>query len=97
MTLRFGETRISPIPAVASRKAFCVNNNMTLLNRFFGRFRQHWRANWKGHLQTLAVAAVVLVGVQAWQTRGVPTGLAPNVNLVIVQPDGAVTQSNLQQ
>lgn len=70
---------------------------MTLFKRLFSRAREHWRANWKSHLRTLVVGAVVLVGVQAWQTRGVPSGLAPNVDLVIVQPDGSSTHSTLAQ
>jgi thiol-disulfide isomerase/thioredoxin len=70
---------------------------MALFTRHFGRVREHLSANWKSHVRTLVVAAVVLLGVQAWQTRGVPSGLAPNVNLVIVQPDGISTQSTLNQ
>lgn len=70
---------------------------MNLLKRLFGQTREHWRANWKSHLRTVVFVGVVLVCVQAWQTRGVPGGLAPNVDLVIVQPDGLSTRSTLQQ
>jgi thiol-disulfide isomerase/thioredoxin len=70
---------------------------MNLFNRLLGRTREHWRSNWKSHLRTLVFMALVLVGVQAWQTRSVPSGLAPNVNLVILRPDGMSTQSTLQQ
>ena len=79
------------------RNVFCANNEVTLFKRFYGRVRQHWSSNWKSHLQTLVVAAVVLVGAQAWQTRGVPSGLAPNVDLLIVQPDGSSTHATLAQ
>ncbi len=70
---------------------------LKLFNRLVGRTRDHWRTHWKSHVQTLVFALVVLAGVQAWQTRAVPGGLAPDVSLVIVQPDGMATQSTLQQ
>lgn len=43
------------------------------------------------------LVTVVVLGAQAWQARGVPNGLAPDVKLVILQPNGVPTQSTLQQ
>ncbi|OGB53682.1 MAG: alkyl hydroperoxide reductase [Burkholderiales bacterium RIFOXYC12_FULL_60_6] len=57
--------------------------------------RQHWRVNWKSHLGTVVLAAVVLISVQTWQTRDVPGGPAPDFVLTLVQPDGTSTQSTL--
>ncbi len=59
------------------------------------RFREYWRTHWKSHLGTLVLAAVVLISVQAWQTRGVPGGQAPDFMLTFVQPDGTSKNSTL--
>jgi thiol:disulfide interchange protein len=61
------------------------------------RFREHWRTNWKSHLGTLALAAVVLISVQTWQTRDVPAGLAPDFVLTVLQPDGTSRRSTLHE
>jgi len=61
------------------------------------RFRAHCRANWISHLGTIVLAVVVLMSVQAWQTRNVPVGLAPDFVLALVQPDGTTKQSTLQE
>ncbi len=70
--------------------------NMTEQISLVDRFRQHWRAQWKSHLGTLALLVVVIVVVQAWQTRNVPSGLAPDFQLVVVQADGTTSKSSLQ-
>lgn len=35
------------------------------------------RQNWKSHLGTLLMFVLLYVGIHAWQTRGVPSGPAP--------------------
>ena len=69
---------------------------MTLLSRLVGRTRDHWHTHWKSHLRTGVFAAAVVLGVQAWQTRAVPGGLAPNVEVFLVQPDGMTSKTTLQ-
>ena len=61
------------------------------------RFREHWRANWKSHLGTFVLAAVVLISVQSWQTRDVPGGLAPDFVLTLAQPNGTAKISTLHE
>lgn len=70
---------------------------MFLSSPLIDRFCAHWRANWKSHLGTLVLAAVVLISVQAWQTRDVPGGAAPDFVLALVQPDGTSRQSTLHE
>lgn len=69
---------------------------MNLLHRLLDRARAHWRTHWPRHLRTLGLVAVVVLGVQAWQTRDVPSGPAPNISLTLLQPDGTATPSTLQ-
>lgn len=52
------------------------------------RLRQNLRTRWKNHLGTLAMVLAVVFGVQAWQTRHVPTGPAPELAFTLVGPDG---------
>jgi thiol-disulfide isomerase/thioredoxin len=61
------------------------------------RFAQSLRRRWKSHLLTLGLLLVVLLGVQAWQTRDVPRGPAPELALVLVQPDGSQRSTTLAQ
>jgi len=61
------------------------------------RFRQSLRRQWKSHLATLALVLAVLLGVQAWQTRDVPRGPAPDLVLHLVQPDGKQSTTTLAQ
>jgi thiol-disulfide isomerase/thioredoxin len=42
------------------------------------RIAAHWRLRWKSHLGTLVMVLAVMWGVNAWQTRNLPAGLAPN-------------------
>ena len=69
---------------------------MTVLSSLLIRARQYGRENWKRHLRTLTLMLAILVAVQTWQTRGVPGGLAPDFELVLLQPDGSATKSTLQ-
>lgn len=64
---------------------------------FVDKFREYWRTNWKSHARTLALFVTIMVCVQAWQTRDVPSGLAPNFELVILQTDGTTRASTLQE
>lgn len=68
---------------------------MNPLRPLVGRFRAHWHANWKSHFRTFALAVVILISVQAWQTRDVPGGPAPNVELTLLQSDGTSQTSTL--
>ncbi|UJW83637.1 redoxin domain-containing protein [Hydrogenophaga sp. SL48] len=38
---------------------------------------------------------VIFAGAQAWQTRHVPSGLAPDFALTLIQPDGSHTDTTL--
>lgn len=61
-------------------------------------FARSLRLRWKSHLFTLALVVCVMAGVQAWQTRDVPTGgPAPDLALTLVQPDGSRTSTTLAQ
>ncbi len=55
------------------------------------------RQRWRSHLATLALMVAVLAGVQAWQTRGVPAGPAPELALAVLQPDGSRVDTTLSQ
>lgn len=50
---------------------------------------------WKRHLGTLPMVVAVFVGAQAWQTRKVPGGAAPDFAVTVVQADGRVTTTTL--
>lgn len=54
--------------------------------RLTERLRQ---VRWRAHLGSALVALGVFVGVQAWQTRDVPTGAAPDFSLPLAAPAGA--------
>ncbi|MBD3893657.1 redoxin domain-containing protein [Hydrogenophaga sp.] len=55
------------------------------------------RRRWKSHLGTLALLLAVVWGVQAWQTRDVPTGPAPDLAFTLLHPDGSRSQTTLAQ
>ena len=42
-----------------------------------GRWLASLRQNWKSHLGTLLMFVLLYAGIHAWQTRGVPSGMAP--------------------
>ena len=48
------------------------------LSSLANRTAAYWRLRWKSHLGTLAMVLAVMWGVNAWQTRNLPAGLAPN-------------------
>lgn len=60
-------------------------------------FTRSLQRHWKSHVATLGLVVVVLVGVQLWQTRGVPSGPAPDFALTLVQPDGSQSTTTLAQ
>jgi thiol:disulfide interchange protein len=70
---------------------------VTLLSRLISRTLDHWRSHWKSHLRTFVLLAVVVFGVQAWQTRDVPIGQAPDVELALLLPDGSSAKFTLQE
>lgn len=61
------------------------------------RSAAHLRKNWKSYLAQLALLAAVLLAVQAWQTRNVPTGLVPDLAISVLQPDGTTSRTTLNQ
>jgi len=48
----------------------------------------HWLRNWKSHAITGALIVVAAVGVNAWQTRHVPSGAAPAFTAPAAGGDG---------
>ena len=52
---------------------------------------------WRRYLGNLALVVAVLAGVQWWQTRGVPSGPAPDMAVSVVQADGRVVATSLAQ
>jgi thiol-disulfide isomerase/thioredoxin len=69
---------------------------MILLGQVGLRTHKYLRTNWKSHLRTFVFAAAVVFGIQIWQTRDVPNGLAPNVEVILMQSDGTTSKSTLQ-
>jgi thiol-disulfide isomerase/thioredoxin len=61
------------------------------------RLAHSLRQQWKSHLATLALVFAVLLGAQAWQTRDVPRGLAPDLAFTLLQPDGSQRATTLAQ
>lgn len=59
------------------------------------RIKEHLRLRWRNHLGTVLMVVGVLVAVQAWQTRDVPSGPAPDLALTLVAPDGTTTPTSL--
>lgn len=59
------------------------------------RIATHLRRRWTHHLGTLLLVIGVFIAAQAWQTRDVPTGLAPDLRLTLLQPGGPTTETTL--
>ena len=53
---------------------------MSRWHRLTGQLRQRWRH----HLGTVLMVLGVFVAVQAWQTRDVPSGPAPDLALPLL-------------
>ena len=70
-----------------------LNTPTTLITRFAA----HLRNNWKSHLVQLALLVAIMVAVQAWQTRHVPAGPAPDLAISVLQPDGTTRSTTLAQ
>ena len=68
---------------------------MNATHSWWGRLRQNLRTRWKNHLGTLAMVLAVVFGVQAWQTRNVPSGMAPELAFTLIQPDGSRVDTTL--
>ena len=68
-----------------------------LFRQLIDRTRVHWRTQWKSHLRTIALVGVILICVQSWQTRDVPIGTAPDVDLLLLLPDGSSTKFSPQE
>ncbi|MES2241289.1 MAG: redoxin domain-containing protein [Pseudomonadota bacterium] len=66
-----------------------------MLKPLIPRFAAHLRKNWKSHLLNLALLVAIVVAVQAWQTRHVPAGPAPDLAISVLQPDGTTTPTTL--
>jgi thiol:disulfide interchange protein len=63
----------------------------------WARLRTHWRHQWKHHLVSLALVVLVILGVQAWQTRDVPATVPMDTPLTVLQPDGQRIITTLAQ
>jgi len=68
-----------------------------MLKPLMTRSAAHWRKNWKSYLAQFALLAVVLLAVQAWQTRHVPPGPAPDLAINVLQPNGTTISTTLAQ
>lgn len=51
--------------------------NFNKLASWPGRWLTGLRQNWKSHLGTLLLFVLLYAGIHAWQTRSVPSGVAP--------------------
>lgn len=47
-----------------------------------------WPKKLRSHLGTAGLVLLVFFGVQAWQTRNVPTGSLPDARFTLIQTDG---------
>jgi thiol-disulfide isomerase/thioredoxin len=65
--------------------------------KLWGRLRHHGRHQWKHHLGTLSLVVLVVLGVQTWQTRGVPATVPMDTPLTVLQPDGQRIITTLAQ
>ena len=52
---------------------------------------------WKRHLGTAAMVAAVFLVAQAWQTRKVPSGAAPDFAVTVTRADGSVATTTLAE
>lgn len=64
-----------------------------LLKKLTLRLRDHLRLQWKSHLTTLALVAAIAWGVNAWQTRDLPSGAAPAFEAPLV---GSLTDTRVE-
>jgi len=60
------------------------------------RLGAHLCLRWKCHFGNLLLL-LVLAGVQLWQTRDVPAGLAPELPVMLRQPDGSLASTTLAE
>jgi thiol-disulfide isomerase/thioredoxin len=71
---------------------------MTLQLRHFAlRFAAYVRRHWVSGLFQLLLVALVLGGVQLWQTRHVLSGPAPDWSIQVVDPTGQVSHTTLAE
>lgn len=68
-----------------------------MLKPLITRSAAHWRKNWKSYLLQFALLVAVFLAVQAWQTRHVPAGPAPDLAISVLQPDGTTISTTLSQ
>jgi thiol-disulfide isomerase/thioredoxin len=61
------------------------------------RLAAHLRLRWKSHLANLLLVLLVLAGVQLWQTREVPSGVAPDLPVTLLRPDGSLASTTLAE
>lgn len=54
-------------------------------------------AHWRSHLLTLLMVTAVVLVVQLWQTRDVPSSPLPDVTLTVLMPDGSRSETTLAQ
>ena len=51
----------------------------------------------RSHLGTVGLVLLVFFGVQAWQTRDVPSGTLPDAAFTLIQPDGQRHSTTLSE
>jgi len=61
------------------------------------RLRDKLRRRWKSHLGTVLLVLAVFFGVQAWQTRDVPAGPAPEFAFTLLHADGSRSSTTLAE
>lgn len=61
------------------------------------RLRDNLRRQWKSHLGTVLLVLAVFIGMQAWQTRDVPSGPAPEFAFTLLNPDGSRSSTTLAE
>lgn len=55
----------------------------------------HLQLSWRSYLANLLLVLLVFTGVQLWQTRDVPSGLAPDLPVTLLQVDGSQASTTL--
>lgn len=58
--------------------------------RWPARALAYLRRSWRSHLGTVLVALAAMLAVNAWQTRAVPSGLAPDFSGTVLLGPGAL-------
>ena len=63
--------------------------NFVQLSGWPRRWLARLRQNWKSHVGTLLLFLLLYAGIHAWQTRSVPSGVAPTFSASAAGPEAA--------